>query len=37
MNKIKVFADRNMAIGQIDPHIYGSVIEHLGRAGYGGF
>ena len=36
MNKIKVFADRNMAIGQIDPHIYGSFIEHLGRAVYGG-
>ncbi len=28
--------DRDFRIGQIDPRLYGSFIEHLGRAVYGG-
>ncbi len=28
--------DKDFAIGQVDPRIYGSFIEHLGRAVYGG-
>lgn len=36
MSKTKIFADRNMKIGDIDPNIYGSFLEHLGRAVYGG-
>ena len=28
--------DRAYAIGAVDPRIYGSFIEHLGRAVYGG-
>ena len=28
--------DRDYTIGQIDPRMYGSFIEHLGRAVYGG-
>jgi len=34
--KAKVIANRNFTIGQIDRRIYGSFIEHLGRAVYGG-
>ncbi|MBQ7786393.1 MAG: alpha-N-arabinofuranosidase [Clostridia bacterium] len=36
MNKAKLILDRDYAIGQIDKRIYGSFIEHLGRAVYGG-
>ncbi len=36
MIKAKMILDRDYAIGQIDPRIYGSFIEHLGRAVYGG-
>ncbi len=36
MEKVKIFADRNLCIGQIDKHIYASFIEHLGRAVYEG-
>lgn len=32
----KVVADKAYTISQIDPRIYGSFIEHLGRAVYGG-
>ncbi len=32
----KLYADRHFSIGQIDPRLYGSFIEHLGRAIYGG-
>lgn len=32
----KLFADRHFPIGQIDDRIYGSFLEHLGRAVYGG-
>lgn len=34
--KAKMVLDRDFRIGQIDPRIYGSFIEHLGRAVYGG-
>ena len=36
MKKAKMILDRDFAIGRIDPRIYGSFIEHLGRAVYGG-
>lgn len=36
MKKTKIFADRNLTVGQIDGNIYGSFLEHLGRAVYGG-
>ena len=36
MNKAKLILDRDFAIGTIDKRIYGSFIEHLGRAVYGG-
>lgn len=34
--KAKLIANKNFTIGQIDRRIYGSFIEHLGRAIYGG-
>ena len=34
--KAKLFADRHFPIGNIDRKIYGSFLEHLGRAVYGG-
>jgi len=34
--KAKLTASRYFPIGEIDPRIYGSFIEHLGRAVYGG-
>ncbi len=34
--KAKLIADRRFKIGAISPYIYGSFIEHLGRAVYGG-
>lgn len=34
--KADVILDRDYVIGRIDPRIYGSFIEHLGRAVYGG-
>ena len=36
MKKASVILDRDYQIGRIDPRIYGSFIEHLGRAVYGG-
>ena len=36
MEKAKLVLDRDFTIGVIDPRIYGSFIEHLGRAVYGG-
>jgi len=36
MMKAKLILDRDFAIGAIDPRLYGSFIEHLGRAVYGG-
>ena len=34
MKKTKIFADANLTIGAIEKNIFGSFIEHLGRAGY---
>lgn len=34
--KAKIFANSHFKIGKIDKRIYGSFIEHLGRAVYGG-
>ena len=36
MKRTKIFADANLAVGAIDPNLYGSFIEHLGRAVYEG-
>ena len=36
MKKAGLILDRDFSIGQVDPRIYGSFIEHLGRAVYGG-
>ncbi|MBQ9643588.1 MAG: alpha-N-arabinofuranosidase [Lachnospiraceae bacterium] len=36
MKKADITLDRAYQIAQIDPRIYGSFIEHLGRAVYGG-
>ena len=32
----KLFANRSFPVGDVDPRLYGSFIEHLGRAVYGG-
>ncbi len=34
--KASIYSDKHFSVGQIDPRIYGSFIEHLGRAVYGG-
>ena len=36
MKQASMILDRDYVIGKIDPRIYGSFIEHLGRAVYGG-
>ena len=36
MKKANMILDKDFAIGQVDPRLYGSFIEHLGRAVYGG-
>lgn len=36
MKKATITVDRKSTISQIDPRLYGSFIEHLGRAVYGG-
>jgi alpha-N-arabinofuranosidase len=36
MKKAKITVDKKSAISPIDPRLYGSFIEHLGRAVYGG-
>ncbi len=36
MLKAKITLDRDYIVGKVDPRIYGSFIEHLGRAVYGG-
>ena len=36
MTKARIFADKNMKIGQVSPTLFGSFIEHLGRAVYTG-
>ena len=34
--KTEIFVNRKFKVSDIDPRIYGSFIEHLGRAVYGG-
>ncbi|MEW9702792.1 alpha-N-arabinofuranosidase [Paenibacillus sp. SI8] len=34
--KASMIVDRDFKVGEVDPRIYGSFIEHLGRAVYGG-
>ncbi len=36
MERAKIIADPEFKIGEIDPRLFGSFIEHLGRAVYGG-
>ena len=36
MQTAKIITDPEFKIGEIDPRLYGSFIEHLGRAVYGG-
>ena len=36
MKKASMILDRDYRIGRVDPRIFGSFIEHLGRAVYGG-
>ena len=36
MKKATMILDKDYIIGRVDPRIYGSFIEHLGRAVYGG-
>ncbi|MDO4741291.1 MAG: alpha-N-arabinofuranosidase [Eubacteriales bacterium] len=36
MKNASIKLDRSFTIGRIDPRIYGSFVEHLGRAVYGG-
>ncbi len=36
MKKAKLILDRDFSIGQVDKRLYGSFIEHLGRAVYSG-
>ncbi len=36
MKNAKLILDRDFAIGEVDRRLYGSFIEHLGRAVYGG-
>ena len=36
METARMILDRDFVIGEIDPRIYGSFVEHLGRCVYGG-
>ena len=36
MRQAKVLVDRNIAIGRVDPRLFGAFVEHLGRGVYGG-
>lgn len=36
MRQAKVLMDRDFAIGQTDPRLFGAFVEHLGRCVYGG-
>lgn len=36
MKKVRYLADKNFVIGEVDPNIFGSFIEHMGRAVYTG-
>ncbi len=36
METARVVVDKDFQVGEVDPRLYGSFIEHLGRAVYGG-
>ncbi|MEO8136787.1 MAG: alpha-N-arabinofuranosidase, partial [Betaproteobacteria bacterium] len=36
MRNSKVLIDRDFAIGETDPRLFGAFVEHLGRCVYGG-
>ena len=36
MRKAKLLLEKDFTIGQVDRHLFGSFIEHLGRAVYTG-
>ncbi len=36
MQKARIVADPEFRVGTVDPRLFGSFIEHLGRAVYGG-
>ncbi|MDQ0258080.1 alpha-L-arabinofuranosidase, partial [Evansella vedderi] len=36
LQKAKMIVDKDFRVSEIDERIYGSFIEHLGRAVYGG-
>ena len=36
MRDVKVLLDRDFAIGETDPRLFGAFVEHLGRCVYGG-
>ena len=36
MKQARVILDKDYVIGRIDPRLYGSFLEHLGRAVYNG-
>ena len=36
MRKIKILINTAYKIGEIDPRVYGSFLEHMGRVVYGG-
>lgn len=36
MKQARIIIDRDFRVSEVDPRIYGSFIEHLGRAVYGG-
>ena len=36
MKKAEIIADKHYLIDEVDPRLYGSFIEHLGRAVYDG-
>ncbi len=36
MEKARITLDKDFRIGEVDPRLYGSFVEHMGRAVYGG-
>ena len=36
MGKVKMILDKDYQLAEVDPRLYGSFIEHLGRAVYDG-
>src|SRR3712207_9425127 len=36
MERARIKVDPDFRVGEVDPRLYGSFIEHLGRAVYGG-